>query len=256
MAAAVPDLVGRARAAYNRGDYDGAIDAARAARVAPGATDSAAVVLARAHLERFRHSADREDLQAARTALLSVHPARLAPRERTEFLLGLAESTFFDDDFGAAADLFESALGKAADLGYATRQRVLDWWASAVERQAVTAVPDERVRGYRLVVERMVTELQQDPTSAVGAYWMAAGARGAGDLDGAWQAAVAGWVRAPLTGERAVTLRADLDRLVREGVIPDRVRRMGVADRERDAATATLRTEWERVKQRWTRGPL
>ena len=65
----------------------------------------------------------------------------------------------------------------------------------------------------------------------------------------AWDAAVAGWVRARLVGERAPALRADLDRLVLQGIIPDRVRHM--AQDQRAAAESQLKAEWELVKEKW-----
>ena len=45
-----------------------------------------------------------------------------------------------------------------------------------------------------------------------------ASARGAGEIERAWNLAVAGWVRA---GRGQKALRSDLDRLVLQGVIPD-----------------------------------
>ena len=64
---------------------------------------------------------------------------------------------------------------------------------------------------------RLERELGQHPDSAAAAYWMVAAARGAGDPARAWNLAMAGWVRA---GRGAVTLRADLDRLVLQGCDP------------------------------------
>jgi phage terminase Nu1 subunit (DNA packaging protein) len=68
-------------------------------------------------------------------------------------------------------------------------------------------------------------------------------------LERAWDAAVAAWVRARLAGERASSLRADLDHLVVEGVIPDRVQHL--AQDQRPAAESQLKAEWELVKERW-----
>ena len=65
----------------------------------------------------------------------------------------------------------------------------------------------------------------------------------------AWDAAIAGWVRARLAGERSAPLRADLDKLVLDGIIPDRVRTTPL-DR-RAEAEAGLRAEWSLVKERW-----
>ena len=44
-------------------------------------------------------------------------------------------------------------------------------------------------------------------------------------------------------------LRADLDKLVLQGVIPDRVRLLPPL--ERAAAESQLRADWELIKERW-----
>ena len=73
--------------------------------------------------------------------------------------------------------------------------------------------------------------------------------RGEGQLERAWQAAIAGWARARLAGEAAGDLRADLDRLVRQGIIPDRTR--DIPDADRLTVEFAMRAEWELVKQKW-----
>jgi hypothetical protein len=65
----------------------------------------------------------------------------------------------------------------------------------------------------------------------------------------AWHAATAGWVRARLAGARSATLRADLDKLVLEGIIPDRVRPLPPPARA--TAESQLRADWELIKERW-----
>ena len=60
---------------------------------------------------------------------------------------------------------------------------------------------------------------------------------------------IAGWVRARLAGGRSATLRADLDKLVLEGIIPDRVRAAGSENGAQ--AESDLRAEWAVVKERW-----
>ncbi len=92
----------------------------------------------------------------------------------------------------------------------------------------------------------MEEELATHPGSGTAAYWLAAAARAQGDLQAAWDAALAGWVRAPLLADRGVALRADLDRLVLRAIVPDRAK-----------ATAqtpeTLRQQWEQFKERWNK---
>jgi hypothetical protein len=78
---------------------------------------------------------------------------------------------------------------------------------------------------------------------------MVVGTRGTGEAMAAWNAAIAGWVRARLAGARSAALRADLDKIVLEGIIPDRVRSMPADKREQ--AESDLRAEWAVVKERW-----
>ena len=74
-------------------------------------------------------------------------------------------------------------------------------------------------------------------------------ARAAGDLDRAWAAASAGWIRAALGRDRGVALRADLDKLVTQAIIPDRAAKAAVRDRRQ--AAASLAADWEAFKKIW-----
>jgi hypothetical protein len=238
----------RARAAYNERNFDEAIAAATAARRIAETADTAAIVLGRAHLERYRERADPSDLSAAREVLGTVRTMGLGERDRMELLLAFGEALFLEDEFGAAAAVFESGVQRAAIDPY-LRESVLDWWGSAVERQASGVAPDLRRRQFSRLAERMQDELAATPTSPAASYWTVVAWRGAGELQRAWDAAVAGWVRARLAGDRSPTLRADLDRVVTQGIIPDRV--SDIAQDQREKAASQLRADWELVKERW-----
>jgi hypothetical protein len=239
----------RALALYNQGQFEAAIEVATLARKSPETQDAAAVVLARAHLERYRADVDPADLGATREALAAVRTAELDPRTRMEYLLALGQALFLEDEFGAAADLFASVVGPARAVDTKLGDSVVDWWGSATERQADLAAPDVREQLFAALAINMRTELARDPESAAAVYWSAAALRGAGQYVAAWNAATAGWVRARFTGERSANLRADLDRLVLEGVIPDRVQVLPPL--ERAAAQSQLRADWEMIKERW-----
>jgi hypothetical protein len=71
------DPLTAARQAYNDQQYDRAIALAKEARATPALADSASLVLSRAMVERFRRTADIFVGVGARSALLSVNPARL-----------------------------------------------------------------------------------------------------------------------------------------------------------------------------------
>ncbi len=239
----------RARTAYNESRFDEAVEAALAAQKVPATSDAATVVLSRAYLERYRQRANPADLAGARVQLGTVRLANLDARDHIDFLMALGEALFFEDDYGAAAAIFESGLDTAVANGPVTGEAMLDWWGSAIERQADALDRPAREALFARMRDRMARELARNPGSAAAAYWIVVATRGAGDPRGAWDAAIAGWVRARLVGSRAATLRTDLDKLVLEGIIPDRVRLLSAEKREQ--AESDLRTEWAVVKERW-----
>lgn len=248
LAASREDLV-RARTLFNDRKFDEAIAAAELARKAPDTADAAAIVMARAYLERYRQAADPADLGSARTMLGGVNADKLATPDRAEFLIALGGSLFLEDDFGAAAEIFESAVEIAPAAGDLTREAVLDWFGSAMERWAAPYVTSRRAVMLERLVRLMEREQAKNPGSRAASYWLVAGLRAQGDLERAWQAAIAAWVRAPIAGTRALGLRTDIDRLVREGIIPDRGKE--APEGERIARETALRAEWELVKQKW-----
>lgn len=246
-AAAADDrsALARARQLYNARDFDAAIVAADDVGHAPDRADGANLIAARALLERYRANVLPDDLKAARERLRRVSPEHLTERERLEYVVGLGEALFFESAPGAAAAVFDSVL--RSDEGLVDgRDLILDWWASAVDEDARPRMEFERQALYQSVVTRMREELGQRPTSAVAAYWSAAALRGQGDLQGAWSAAQAAWVRAPLATDRGAELRGDIDRLVQRALIPERARATG-------QPPDTLREEWDAFKERWNR---
>ena len=238
----------RARALYNERQFASAIEAATAAQSDPASADGASIVLARAHLERYREQADPSDLSAARDALTTVRAATLNPRDRVEFLLALGESLFLEDDFGAASEIFQTGLESAREDA-ALHDAMLDWWASAIERQAASFNKEDRRTLFGRLSDRMAIELATNPGSATASYWSVVALRGGGNSIRAWDAAVAGWARARLMGDRSAAFRSDINRLILDGIIPDRVRT--VAQDQRPAAEAQLKAEWELVKEKW-----
>lgn len=240
-----------AREAYNSEEYDTAIERATAAAAVPELADAARLVIARSHLERYRQSAEPADLNQARDALRAVDASRLGARDQAELLVGLGEWLFFAERFGASAELFANALARP-DFGrspHTARARVLDWWASALDRYA-QQTPARREALYGEMLERLEQELRRDPGSTAANYWSVVAARGLGDLDRAWHAAIAGWVRSGMAPDRGASLRADLDRFVLTSIIPERARAETEATR-RQAAADSMVTEWERFKADW-----
>jgi hypothetical protein len=241
------DPLDRARALYNQRQFQAAVNAADEARKLPQQANGADLIAARAYLERFRESSSPDDLVRARERLRGISPDKFSPRERIEFIVGLGETLYFEGSSGAAA-VFESVLVSGGDLADDARERVLDWWASALDQDARPRPEIERQTVYQRVRDRMVLELAANPASGTAPYWAAAAARGQGDLQAAWDAAQAAWVRAPLTHDHGLTLRHDLDVLVQKAIVPERARILG-------RAPDSLMTEWEAFKAMWTSAP-
>jgi hypothetical protein len=256
--AVAADPLAEARRLYNLGQYETAERLAREAAAIPARSDAARVVLGRIQLERYRQSADQRDLTLARESLRMVDTAPLDAAERVELTVGLAEALYFEGRYGSAAELFESVRQRSALLGTPAHERVLDWWATSVDKQALARQPDERPALYARVLDRMTEEIAEYPGSTAAGYWLAAAARASGDVERAWHAALAGWLRATLADDRGAALRADLDRLVNEAIIPERVAKLAKGDPParsdllKDAQTAMV-AEWDAFKKSWSR---
>ncbi len=250
-AAAGPrDVLSRAKQLYNGAQYDAAIETAREAAKAPEVADAARLVMARAYLERYRTDEDDENLVAARDMLKQIRAADLADDDRVELTIALGESLYFEGQSGAAAEQFELALAHADRKQPQRRERLLDWWATALDRQAQNSAEAVARPIEARIVRRMEEELRGDAAARVASYWLAAAARGAGDIERAWDAAIAGWVRISQLGTRGFGARGDLDALVRTAIIPDRAR--AIAPAAPGPAAAAMRAQWEALKKAWS----
>lgn len=245
MAFGADDPLARARQLYNERRFELAVQAADEART-PEKTDSADLIAARALLERFRESSADADLSGARERLRRLNPGHLNPTEQIEYLVGLGQHLYFEGTAGAAATVFDNVLRTAPALSSAARERVLDWWGNALDRDARPRAELDRHPIYQHIRERMRDELAMNPASAVAPYWLAAAASGQGDHQGAWDAALAGWVRSPMNEDRGAALRAELDALVRRIVVPQRARALA-------QPPETVLQEWDDFTVRWGR---
>jgi hypothetical protein len=241
-----------ARRLYNEGRFTEAIELAARLRAHPGLADAARLIIGRAQLERYRQTADRADLEAAREALREVRGGALPLREQSELLVGLGESLYLEELYGSAADLFESAFETAYRVSPRAFDRVFDWWATSLDRQAQSGMADDRDALYERIEARAHEAIMRDPGSGPAAYWLVVSYRALADPGRAWEAAIAGWLRAPLVEDGGAALRADLDRLVLQAVIPERVRQLADSDADRERAASQLRDVWEGIKKEWT----
>jgi hypothetical protein len=90
-----------------------------------------------------------------------------------------------------------------------------------------------------------------------GGRLLAAAAARAGGIERAWHRA-AGWLRATLADDRGAALRADLDRLVLQAIIPERASKAVKIDAPARAdlvkeAQAAMTTEWDTFKKAWSK---
>lgn len=252
VAAPPRDALIRAHQLYNAHQYTEAIAAATEVASQPEFADAANVVIARAHLEHFRLTSDAGDRDAAHDALAKVHEEKLAPRDHIEFLVGLGESLYVADPprYSAAAQFFEWALARADGMAPDDREPIFEWWANALDCQAQLFLTDaERKPLYDRILARAQDELAHDDRAAVASYWLVAAARGSGDIDRAWGAAEAGWIRAGYLGARGQKLRTDLDRFVTQVVVPERARALAPGDPGK--VLDSLMEQWTELKKRW-----
>src|SRR5262245_16014722 len=245
---AAEDPLARARVLYNLHQFDAAVSEAEKARLTPSRADAADLIAARAYLERFRQSAASDDLTNGRERLRRLDPQHLDSRERAEYIVGPGETLYLDGEFGAAAAIFDSVLLGPDTPATAARERALAWWADAVDRDTRQRLASnsgiDRSASYRRIRERMESELASHPANARAAYWLAASARAQGELQDAWDAVEAAWARAPLAADGGGPLRADLDRLMTRGIIPERAKATS-------QPPAAFVADWERFKDRW-----
>lgn len=248
------DPLTRARQAYNEQQFDRAIVLATEAKQTPVLADSASLVLSRAMLERFRRTGDSVDVEAARSALLSVNHRRLTATEASELHLGMAELMFVDDQFGTATEMFEVALDRPGMVSARSRDRVLEWWAASLDRYAQLGPDTQRMAKYWRMLVRLEQEAVRGPASPAVAYWMAAAARAVDDPDRAWALAIAAWIQAPMiAGARAAALRNDIDRLMEVAIIPERANH-SAADADVAAVKLAFTAEWKAIKAKWDVG--
>ena len=248
------DALTRAHQAYNAGRYDMAIVAAREAMKQPARSNAAALVLARAFLDRYKAAMLASDLDDARAALAEVRPADLSPRDHVDFLIAQGLLLYHDGCgsgcFGTAAEFFGQALDRVTNPELGDRDLIFEWWAASLDRHALYTLDADRAATYGRVLERAERERSQQKQSTSAAYWLAAAARGAGDLDRAWSSAISGWINAKTQGPRGEKLRADLDYLISQVVLPERAK-LQVLDGDARTALATMLKEWDELMAKY-----
>ena len=254
LAAAQSDLE-KARALYNAWAVRRIDRRGGELREQTAAAPSATLIAARARLERFRQKNDPNDLAAARADLVSLNPRVLAPQEIIEWQIGIGTALFLDDQPGAAAEMFTTVLPTARGrLPAAEFDKLLEWRASTLSRVAESQSGAARKESYSAMLAAVRGELERDPLSRPTAYWVVVAARGAGDFEGAWNAAFTGWIRAGSQPE-GIKLRGDLDRFVTQTLIPERAQaRTGqrLDTLPTQVEIAALTEQWSALGKHWS----
>ena len=132
-------------------------------------------------------------------------------------------------------------------------EKLLEWWGGTLSRLAESLSGDARKQAYERFRSDVSLELERNPLSAPATYWLVVSSRGAGDLDGAWNAAVAGWIRAG-AHQDSRQLRSELEVFVMQTLIPERAQsRTGQRLDAKSTMTeiATLNEEWRTITTRW-----
>jgi hypothetical protein len=150
--------------------------------------------------------------------------------------------------------MFSTVLPTARGrLPAAEFDKLLEWWASTLSRVAESQSGAARKDAYTAMLTAVRAELERNPLSRPTAYWVVVAARGAGDVDGAWNAAFTGWIRAGAQPDGA-QLRIDLDRFVAQTLIPERAQaRTGqrLDSRATQTEIAALTEQWRTLAQHW-----
>jgi hypothetical protein len=242
-----------ARRLFVQERFEAALMSVSTARKLAPASAEARLLAGRAGIERYRQTADPLELDAALDALDGLDGAELEAQDRPDLVMALAMGLYMTGEFRAAADFFEAASESTRDSGL--QNGLLDWWATAMDRHAHLQASEDRPATYERVRARMDDELRRRPGASAAGFWRVAALRARGDLDGAWNAAIAGWVRAQLGDDGGVALRELLDAFVTATLIPEQAGRLATPARPATDIEAVLMGEWTDLKGKWTRNP-
>jgi len=208
----------------------------------------------RGGLERFRQNGDAGDLGAARAALVSLNPRVLAPQEIIEWQIGIGTALFLENQPGAAAEMFATILPTARErLSPAELDKLVEWWASTMARVAESQTGSARKDAYTAMLSAVREELERNPLSWPASYWLVVAARGAGNLDDSWNAAITAWIRAGSQPE-GEQVRGDLDRFVTQTLIPERAQaRTGqrLDSKATETEIAAQTEHWRALVEHW-----
>ena len=81
------------------------------------------------------------------------------------------QQLYLEGATGAAASLFDTLFDRSRPLTASARERVLDWWASALDREARPRPDIERQTLYQRIRDRMRERAGRNPGVPAASYW-------------------------------------------------------------------------------------
>ena len=226
--------------------------ALEAARV-PTTADAARLVLGRVQLERYRATHSRRPVRRHRLRLRISTRDALNRANGSSWRLVLPKRCTSKIDSALPRRCSRRSSTRPTHLG---RRRTSACSTGGPRRSSATHNSGRRLSGpsyYGRVSKRMREEIcdgrRDRRRRLIG--WRAA-ARGVGDLGARAERSHGGVDHGPLCADDGgVALRADLDRLVVQGILPDRAARLTMRDHTQ--ALAGMVGEWEAFKSSWSR---
>ena len=156
------------------------LSAAEKARLTSAQADSADLIAARAYLERVPRERGVRPICRMRANVCAGSTRTLRPARTHRVHRRARRGAVFRRVVRRCGDRVRvGPRQRRPAYAPSSRERVLDWWASALDRDALAAVRFERQSVYQRIRERMRDELATQPASATAAYWLAAAARAA-----------------------------------------------------------------------------
>ena len=161
-----------ARELYNAGRVDEAAEQAEADWVATASAE-AGLVLARAKLDRFSRLESGSDLSDARQLLDRIDVTTLLPAQKLDWEVGVATGLFLAGRAGPSGVMFERLLDHPLLEG-AERDRVLNWWATAVDRVGRDQLPTNgprRTARWLVVSRESSSGIRHRGRACTGVWW-------------------------------------------------------------------------------------
>ena len=187
------------------GTIDQALDALRGRSRTPAQPLLSHLIIGRVRLERYRSPRHRCSGARRRRGRFSRRRSARAQSTRAAGAAGRAGRCCCSSMIASAPapSCWSRCSTRTASLAPDAHDRAVEWWAIALDAQAQAQPPDRSPAAYQRSVDADGAGAAARPGLGAAGYWLAAASRDAGDLERAWAAALAAWVRASLAPDGA-----------------------------------------------------